>query len=113
MTTFAGQNIGAGEEKRAKQGVMDVLKIQAAFWVVIVFVLPMIAVGLIQLFGMGDDAHVMAIGVQAIKLCSKLYILFGIMQTFSNFLRGVGDAKFSMYWHRESRVSATLRIRCR
>ena len=96
LSMFAGQNIGAGEEKRAKQGVTDVLKMQVAFWVVIVFVLPMIASGLIRLFGMGDDAHVMAIGVDAIRLCSKLYILFGFMQTFSNFLRGVGDAKFSM-----------------
>ena len=96
LSMFAGQNIGAGEEKRAKQGVTDVLKMQVAFWVVILFVLPMVASGLIRLFGMGDDANVMAIGVEAIKLCSKLYILFGFMQTFSNFLRGVGDAKFSM-----------------
>ena len=97
LSMFAGQNIGAGEEKRAKQGVMDVLKLQAVFWIVIVFVLPLIAAPLITLFGMGDDAHVMAIGVQAIRLCSKLYIFFAIMQTFSNFLRGVGDAKFSMF----------------
>lgn len=96
LSMFAGQNIGAGEEKRAKQGVTDVLKMQVAFWIVILFVLPMVASGLIRLFGMGDDANVMAIGVEAIKLCSKLYILFGFMQTFSNFLRGVGDAKFSM-----------------
>ena len=96
LSMFAGQNIGAGEEKRAKQGVTDVLKMQVAFWAVILFVLPMVASGLIRLFGMGDDANVMAIGVEAIKLCSKLYILFGFMQTFSNFLRGVGDAKFSM-----------------
>ena len=96
LSMFAGQNIGAGEEERAKQGVKDVLKMQTAFWLVILFVLPMIAGGLIHLFGMGDDAHVMSIGVQAIKLCSKLYILFGFMQTFSNFLRGVGDAKYSM-----------------
>lgn len=96
LSMFAGQNIGAGEEKRAKQGVTDVLKMQVAFWAVILFVLPMVASGVIRLFGMGDDANVMAIGVEAIKLCSKLYILFGFMQTFSNFLRGVGDAKFSM-----------------
>ena len=96
LSMFAGQNIGAGEEERAKQGVKDVLKMQAAFWLVIVFVLPLIAGVLIQMFGMGDDANVMAIGTEAIRLCSKLYILFGIMQTFSNFLRGVGDAKFSM-----------------
>ena len=96
LSMFAGQNIGAGEENRAKQGVTDVLKMQAAFWLVILFVLPMVAGTLIRLFGMGDDAHVMAIGVEAIRLCSKLYILFGVMQTLSNFLRGVGDAKFSM-----------------
>jgi len=95
LSMFAGQNIGAGEEKRAKQGVIDVLKLQTVFWIVIVFVLPMVAGSLIRLFGMGEDAHVMAIGIEAIKLCSKLYILFGFMQTFSNFLRGVGDAKFS------------------
>ncbi len=96
LSMFAGQNIGAGKEDRAKKGVFDVLKIQVVFWLVIVFVLPMISGGLIQMFGMGDDAHVMSIGTQAIKLCSKFYLLFAIMQTFSNFLRGVGDAQFSM-----------------
>ena len=80
LSMFAGQNIGAGEEKRAKQGVIDVLKIQFAFWIIIVFALPVVAEVLIRLFGMGDDAHVMAIGVQAIRLCSKLYIFFAIMQ---------------------------------
>lgn len=97
LSMFAGQNIGAGEEERAKQGVKDVLKMQTVFWAVIVFIIPMAAGTLIGLFGMGDDARVMAIGVEAIKLCSKLYILFGFMQTFSNFLRGVGDAKYSMF----------------
>ena len=97
LSMFAGQNIGAGEEKRAKQGVVDVLKIQAIFWGIIVFVLPVMAGVLIRLFGMGDDTHVMSIGIQAISLCSKMYILFAVMQTFSNFLRGVGDAKYSMF----------------
>ena len=97
LSMFSGQNIGAGEEKRAIKGVYDTAKIQACFWVVIVFILPIVAPQLITLFGMGDDANVMRIGVQAIGICSKLYILFAIMQTLSNFLRGVGDAKFSMF----------------
>ncbi|MBQ5781840.1 MAG: MATE family efflux transporter, partial [Oscillospiraceae bacterium] len=97
LSMFAGQNIGAGEEKRAKQGVYDVAKMQAVFCIAVVFVLPLIAVPLIRLFGMGDDANVVRIGVQAIGFCSKIYIFFAIMQTFSNFLRGVGDTKFSMF----------------
>ena len=97
LSMFSGQNIGAGREDRAKQGVYDTEKIQAVFCLIMVFVLPLIAVPLINLFGMGDDVNVVRIGTQAIGLCSKMYILFATMQTLSNFLRGVGDAKFSMF----------------
>ena len=96
LSMFAGQNIGAGLEDRAKKGVYDTAKIQIAFCVVVLFALPLVAGGLITLFGMGDDVNVMRIGTQAIDMCSKFYVMFALFQTFGNFLRGVGDAKFSM-----------------
>lgn len=97
LSMFAGQNIGAGMEDRAKKGAYDTTKIQAAFCLAVFFVLPFIAGLLIELFGMGNDEKVMQIGTTAIKMCSKFYFVYALLQTLSNFLRGVGDTTFSMF----------------
>lgn len=96
LSMYAGQNIGAGEVKRAQDGVNATLKIQAAFCLAMFIVLPFISRELIILFGLGDDMAVMSIGAMAINFSAKFYFLFAAFQTLSNFHRGVGDAQFSM-----------------
>ena len=97
LSMFAGQNIGAGEEERAKRGVYDTMKIQAIFCAFVFLVLPLISNTLLKMFGMGDDQAVIKIGIEAISLCSKFYVIFALFQVINNFLRGVGDAQFSMF----------------
>ena len=97
LSMFAGQNIGAGEEERAKKGVYDTMKIQAIFCAFVFLVLPLISNTLLKMFGMGDDQAVIKIGIEAISLCSKFYVIFALFQVINNFLRGVGDAQFSMF----------------
>lgn len=97
LSMFAGQNIGAGEEERAKKGVYDTMKIQAIFCAFVFLVLPLISDTFLKMFGMGDDPAVIKIGIEAISLCSKFYVIFALFQVINNFLRGVGDAQFSMF----------------
>ncbi|MEG0019668.1 MAG: MATE family efflux transporter [Oscillospiraceae bacterium] len=94
---FAGQNIGAGEVKRAQNGVKETMKMQALFCIAVFIVLPMIAPILISMFGLGKDAEVMRIGTMSIDFCAKYYFIFAAFQTLNNFHRGVGDASFSMF----------------
>ncbi|MEG2082867.1 MAG: MATE family efflux transporter, partial [Oscillospiraceae bacterium] len=97
LSMFAGQNIGAGEVKRAQDGVKATMKLQAVFCIVVLVVLPMIAPTLISMFGLGKDVAVMNIGTMAIDFCSKFYFIFAAFQTLNNFHRGAGDAQFSMF----------------
>ncbi|MEG2928627.1 MAG: MATE family efflux transporter [Oscillospiraceae bacterium] len=97
LSMFAGQNIGAGEVKRAQNGVKETMKMQALFCIAVFIVLPMIAPILISMFGLGKDAEVMRIGTMAIDFCAKYYFIFAAFQTLNNFHRGVGDASFSMF----------------
>lgn len=97
LSMYAGQNIGAGEVKRAQDGVKETLKLQAFFCVAMFLVLPMLAGTLIRLFGLGNDYAVMQLGTMAIDFCAKFYFLFAAFQTLNNFHRGAGDAHFSMF----------------
>lgn len=97
LSMFAGQNIGAGKEKRATQGVTATLKIQAAFCVSMMFIMPLLAKSLMIMFGLKGEENVMRIGVMAIDLCAYFYIIFAVFQTYNNFHRGVGDTKFAMF----------------
>ncbi len=96
LSTFAGQNIGAGREKRAISGIRATMIMQAVFCGVMAFVLPAASVSLIDLFGLADDPSVIQLGTMGISFAAKFYILFALFQTLNQFHRGVGDTKFSL-----------------
>ena len=96
LSTFAGQNIGAGREKRAISGIRATMIMQAVFCGVMAFVLPAASVSLIDLFGLADDPSVIQLGTMGISFAAKFYILFALFQPLNQFHRGVGDTKFSL-----------------
>ena len=88
LSTFAGQNIGAGREKRAISGIRATMIMQAVFCGVMAFVLPAASVSLIDLFGLADDPSVIQLGTMGISFAAKFYILFALFQTLNQFHRG-------------------------
>ena len=96
LSTFAGQNIGAGKEKRAISGIKATMIMQAIFCAVMAFVLPMAAGSLIDLFGLADDPNVISLGRMGISFAARFYVIFALFQTLNQFHRGVGDTKFSL-----------------
>lgn len=96
LSMYAGQNIGAGEEKRAKDGVKATMFMQIVFCAVMALVIPMVAPSLIKLFGLAEDPTVVQLGIMGIDFSAKFYVIFALFQTLNQFHRGVGDTRFSM-----------------
>jgi len=96
LSMFAGQNIGAGEEQRARDGIKATMFMQLIYAAAMFFILPIIAPALIRLFGLGDDATVMGLATMGLSFMARLVWLFGMFQALNQFHRGVGDTKFSM-----------------
>lgn len=95
LTTFVGQNLGAGDLKRAKSGPKYGLIM--GFIVTLMILVPMMvfAPPLTALFN--DDKEVIEFGTLFVRLCSPFYVAFVINQVYSGALRGAGDTKNTMY----------------
>ncbi len=94
ITTYTGQNIGAGKIDRVKQGY------KAAFWSVVVFSIVMAVP--CQLFGeqivgiFVTEPEVVEIGAKGLSITSLFYFFLGMIYVARSVLNGAGDAAFAM-----------------
>lgn len=95
LTTFVGQNLGAGDLKRAKAGPRYGLIMGYIVTAIILVPMMVFAPQLTALFN--DDREVIEFGTLFVRLCSPFYVAFVINQVYSGALRGAGDAKNTMY----------------
>ena len=94
VTTFVGQNYGAGKLDRARSGPLHALWIGTLIMVGILTPMMLFAPTLVRLFN--QEAEVIAFGTLFIRLISPFYLLCTINQIYSGALRGVGDTKATM-----------------
>ncbi|MDO4966155.1 MAG: MATE family efflux transporter [Lachnospiraceae bacterium] len=93
VSTFTGQNIGAGNEARVKKGLWTGMAIMALF---VMVYLPSAQFGgefFISLFV--NDAEVIALGGNALKITSWFYVFLGMIYVARGMLNGAGDAIFA------------------
>ena len=94
VTTFAGQNFGAGKYDRVRSST------RYGFLIAIVITGPLSI--LLYLWGKGflyifvDDAQVINIGVQMIRFLAPFYCTYIGVEVFSGVLRGMGSALIPM-----------------
>lgn len=94
LTTYTGQNIGAGNTERVKQGY------KVGFISVLIFSLVMLIP--CQFFGeqiigiFVQDADVIAIGAKGLAITSAFYFFLGMIYVARSVLNGAGDAFYSM-----------------
>lgn len=94
MSTYTGQNIGAGKLQRVQQGY------RRAWLIMLVFTLPVIP--LVQVGGevimhlFVNEQEVIALGARALKLTSWFYLFLGSIYVSRGLLNGAGDAVFSL-----------------
>ncbi len=95
ITTFAGQNVGAQNLKRVKDGVKASLKMSIPFLFAMATVLYVFAPQLVALFN--QDPEVIYYGTLFLRLCVYVVPITSLTQIFAGTMRGVGSAKIPMY----------------
>lgn len=94
ISTFTGQNIGAGKTDRAVKGYKLGLGIAAICSVVVMAVFMLLGDGITGLFVSGDEA--VQIGAAAIRLTSLFYVFLGTIHVTRGFLNGSGDTGYAV-----------------
>ena len=95
ITTFAGQNVGAKNLGRVKDGVKTALKISVPLIFVMACFLYVFAPQLVSLFN--RDPEVVYYGTLFMRLCVMVVPVTCLTQIFSGTMRGAGSAKIPMY----------------
>ena len=95
ITTCIGQNLGAGEHQRAKQGARFGIIVCMALAESIGLLEFVFAKHLIGLFN--SDPEVIAYGVRQIHVESLFYCLLALSHSIAGVMRGAGKAKVPMF----------------
>ena len=90
VTTFVGQNIGAGNVERAKQGTYSAIKIIVSFSLVMGVILYFFGSYFMRAFT--DDPEVLDMGMHGMRFLAFFYVFMGINQSVSGAVRGAGAA---------------------
>lgn len=94
ISTFTGQNMGAGKTERVKRGHRSAVIIGAAISAVVGAAVLLFGKPLMSLFT--RDVEVMATGAQYLAIVGATYILFSTMFINNGVMRGAGDAFIPM-----------------
>ena len=95
ITTFVGQNLGAGNRDRAISAPKLAMKMGLAVMVVILTPLMIFAPPLVRLFN--GDPEVLRFGTWFIRVISPFYLTFSANQVYMGALRGAGNTRSPMF----------------
>lgn len=93
LSTYAGQNMGAGKTKRIRAGFRDSLLAMIAVAGGMTLIMQLCGRTLVGLFV--HEADVIALGGKALRITSLFYVFLGVIYVSRGVLNGVGDAFFS------------------
>ncbi len=95
LTTFTGQNIGAGKINRIKEGLKATLIMTSV--VSIFFTLIAIFFGRFLMSIFTPEINVQQIGYEYLIIVSSFYIIFSAMFSITSVFRGAGDTIIPMF----------------
>ena len=90
-TTFVGQNLGAGNHARAKQGTRTAIMLSEAVTLVLLVPLMLLSPQLISLFN--QEPEVLRYGTLFMRVISPFYLVICVNQVIAGSLRGAGDSR--------------------
>lgn len=97
LSTYTGQNYGAGKKDRLTLGLKKGMLLMTAFTVIMLIVMQVFSKGIISIFIKADEVEVIEMGSKALKITSLFYIFLGIIYTVRGVLNGMGDIFFALY----------------
>lgn len=95
LTTYAGQNIGAGDRARVEKGSRQGLFMSLIFSVLIVAVILTFGRGLMSIFT--STPELVDLGMHIMRILAVGYILMAIIQALTGVMRGAGDTVTPMW----------------
>jgi putative MATE family efflux protein len=90
LSSFVGQNLGAGKVDRARRGFRSALLIGVGITAVMVAALYFFGGSLVGIFT--DDAAVIAVGSRYLRIVAPFFFLFTAMFVTNGLIRGAGEA---------------------
>lgn len=93
MSTYAGQNIGAGKVDRVRKGFYRACMLMLGFSLLMIPVMQFGGNAIMRLFV--NETEVIELGTYALKITSWFYIFLGSIYVCRGLLNGAGDAAFS------------------
>lgn len=94
-TTFVGQNLGSGQEERARKGVRTALLMAAGCTVFLMIPVEIFAPYLVEFFN--GKAEVVEYGTTLLRWMSPFYVLCSVNQVCGGALRGAGNSRAPMF----------------
>jgi len=95
LSTFVGQNIGAGKSERVKSGLRATVLITVLISVIMTLFIILLKVPLMKLFT--PDEEVIRIGAKYLVIVGSFYLIFNLMFTVGGVMRGAGDTLIPMF----------------
>jgi len=105
--TIAGQNLGAGNPERARQGVAVAARFGLALAAGVSVLFLTIPARLLAVFGMTDPI-VLSIGVQLLRFLSISGLFITVALTYTGGLQGAGDTKSPLYISLISQIAVPI-----
>ncbi len=93
ITTYVGQNIGAGDIKRTNDGIRSTCIMAVCFSVVLGFILYFFGKYLMAAFNVNEEA--LAMGVRGLRFLCFFYVFMAIQNVLGGALRGAGASTAS------------------
>lgn len=94
ITTFTGQNIGAGKPERVRKGHLSAIAVNSGISLVITLLVVLFGRDLMAIFS--QDPMVIDIGRSYLVIVGLFYVVFGIMFINNGVMRGAGDVFIPM-----------------
>ena len=94
VSTFTGQNIGAGKEDRAVDGLNSGLRISGVFAVMMLVVFGIFGRAITGCFVSGDE--VISIASTSLIITGCFYVPLGVIHIVRGFLNGAGDTGYAL-----------------
>jgi len=97
LSSFVGQNMGAGKIDRVRKGLIATMLMSWAASIIISIVLIVFRSHIMSVFTNENETEVIRIGGEYLTIVTSFYLVFATMFTFSGLMRGAGDTLIPMF----------------
>lgn len=94
IVTYTGQNIGAGESQRVKQGMRSAMEISGIISVILIAVFWFGGNLIMRIFV--PDADIIYLAARGIRITSLFFMALGVVQVLRYLLNGAGDSIYAL-----------------